>query len=112
MDTVSFDDFLKFKICVGTILKAEENIKLKKPAIILTIDFGMEIGIKKSSAQIKENYNCENLIDKQIIAVTNFPPKQIGNIISEVLVLALPNDLDQPILLSPDYTIINGKRLY
>ena len=116
MDTkinrISYKDFLKVNICVGTILRAEENNKLKKSSIILTIDFGKKIGVKKSSAQLKENYQCKDLIKKQIIGVINFPPKQIGNIMSEVLVLGLPDKENQPILVSPIEKVENGKKLY
>ena len=100
-----------------TLDKLEEFIsiyydKLKKPSIILKIDFGKDIGIKKSSAQIRENYDSDNLINKQIIAVVNFKPKQIGNIVSEVLVLALPDENNEPILLSPPKKLENGIKLY
>ena len=112
MSPISFEDFLKVEICVGTILLAVENNSLKKPSIILTIDFGRNIGIKKSSAQLTKNYNCKNLINKQIAAVINFPPKQIGNLISEVLVLGFPDDNNEPVLVSPELKVKNGKRLY
>lgn len=112
MNLITLKDFLKVKIAVGTIIKAEENNFLKKPSIILHIDFGPKFGIKKSSAQLKENYLCDNLINKQILAVLNFRPKQIGNIISEVLVLGLPNQREDAILVSPDLKIKNGQLLY
>jgi len=112
MSPVSLDDFLKIKICVGTIISAEESFGLKKSSIILKIDFGPEIGVKKSSAQLRENYNCKDLINEQIIAVINFFPKQVGSLISEVLVLALPDDSNNPILVLPEKKIKNGMRLY
>ena len=112
MTVISYDDFLKVEICSGTIISAEENNKLKRPSIVLTIDFGKNIGIKKSSAQLKANYDISSLINKQIAAVVNFPPKQIGNMISEVLVLGFPDDNNDPILISPDLKVMNGKRLY
>jgi tRNA-binding protein len=112
MTLISYADFLKIEICVGTILSAEENNNLKQPSIILTIDFGTNIGIKKSSAQLKKNYNCTYLINKQIVAVVNFHPKQIGNLISEVLVLGFPDENNEPVLVSPELKIKNGKRLY
>ena len=112
METIDYKDFLKLEISVGTIIHAEEKNDLKKPSILLTIDFGEEIGLKKSSAQLKTNYNCDNLINKQILAVLNFSPKQIGNIISEVLVLGLPDVNNEPILVTPENKIKNGKRLY
>ena len=112
MEFINYKDFEKIKIHVGTILHAEENILLKKPSIVLKIDFGTKIGIKKSSAQLIKNYKLTNLINKQIIAVINFPPKQIGNLVSEVLVLGLPDENNNPILLSPDLKIQNGKKIY
>ena len=93
-------------------MRAEENNSLKKPSIILEIDFGKHIGIKKSSAQLKSNYEVQDLIHKQVAAVINFPTKQIGKVISEVLVLGFPNSQNEPILVSPDYKIENGGRLY
>lgn len=112
INTIEFNDFLKVKICVGTILSVEENNKLKNPSFILTIDFGKDMGLKKSSAQLRANYSINNLINRQIIAVVNFKPKQIGNITSEVLVLGLPDDSNETILISPDLKIINGKQIY
>ncbi len=112
MNNISFDDFMKVEICVGTILTAEINNNLNNPAIVLTIDFGNKIGIKKSSAQLQANYTCDSLIQKKILAVVNFQPKQVGKIISEVLVLGLSDDNNQPVLISPDFDIKNGKRLY
>ena len=112
LDTINYDDFLKVKICVGTIVSVEENKQLKKPSFTLKIDFGKKIGIKKSSAQLTSNYTFEKLINKQVLAVLNFKPKQIGNIMSEVLVLGLPDELNEPVLFSPDLKIINGKKIY
>ena len=112
MSDLSYSDFLKVDIRVGTVLRAEENNSLKKPSIILEIDFGQKIGIKKSSAQLKSNYEVQDLIHKQVAAVINFPTKQIGKVISEVLVLGFPDSQNEPILVSPDYKIENGGRLY
>ena len=112
MNNISFDDFMKIEICVGTILTAEINNSLNNPAIVLTIDFGKKIGVKKSSAQLIANYTCDSLIKKQILAVVNFPPKQVGKIISEVLVLGLADNNSHPVLISPDFDIKNGKGLY
>ena len=112
MIDLSYSDFLKVDIRVGTILQAEENNNLKNPSIILEIDFGKHIGIKKSSAQLKSNYEVQDLIHKQVAAVINFPTKQIGKVISEVLVLGFPDSQNEPILVSPDYKIENGGRLY
>jgi len=110
--TIEYEQFSKVDIRIGTIVKAELSTALNKPSIVLQIDFGNEIGIKKSSAQLTINYKAENLIDKQIAAVVNFKPKQIGNIISEVLVLGFPDDNIEPILFSPDERIKNGAKLY
>ena len=110
--TIQYLDFKKVDIRLGTIIEAEEYNQLKKPSIILKIDFGEEIGIKKSSAQLRKNYNPNQLINKQVIAVVNFAPKQIGKIISEVLVLALPDENNEPILVLPSKKLLNGVRLY
>ena len=112
MSDLSYSDFMKVDIRVGTILEAEENNKLRQPSIILKIDFGEQIGIKKSSAQLKANYNVKDLINKQVAAVINFPPKQIGKIISEVLVVGFPDKQNEPILISPDFKVKNGGKLY
>ena len=109
---VSYIDFKKIDVRVGTIISAQINNKLDKPSIILKIDFGKEIGIKKSSAQLICNYNKEKLINKQIAAVLNFEPKQIGNLISEVLVLGFPDVNKEPILIIPDKKVSNGGKLY
>tara|TARA_Y100000590_G_scaffold465179_1_gene636717 strand:- start:1700 stop:2035 length:336 start_codon:yes stop_codon:yes gene_type:complete len=109
---LDFSDFLKVDIRVGTIIKAKENNFLKNPSIILEIDFGKEIGIKKSSAQLQKNYKSKDLINKQIVAVINFPPKQIGKIISEVLVLGFPDKNNEPILFSPDFIVNNGGKIF
>jgi len=111
-DLVTYSEFTKIEIRVGTIISAELNKKLKKPSIFLKIDFGDEIGIKKSSAQLIKNYKLEQLIHKQVVAVLNFPIKQIGNLISEVLVLGLPDENGEPILISPDKKVCNGGKLY
>ena len=111
-NNISFKDFEKIEIRVGTIIEAEINTTLNKPAIILKVDFGKNIGIKKSSAQLTKNYQPKELIQKQIAAVINFKPKQIGNLISEVLVLGFPDNNDEPILISPDKKIANGGKLF
>lgn len=109
---ISFFDFEKIDIRAGTIISAEINNKLTKPSIILNIDFGNDIGIKKSSAQISKNYHKDELINRQIVAIVNFPPKQIGNIISEVLVLGFPDNKNEPSLIGPDKKVLNGMQLY
>jgi len=110
--TIEYNQFLNVDIRVGTIIKATDNTSLKKPSVVLLIDFGSEIGLKKSSAQIIANYNPENIINKQVAAVVNFKPKQIGNFVSEVLVLGFPDENEEPVLFSPDKLIKNGARLY
>ena len=109
---IDYLDFEKVDIRVGTIMKVEENNSLKKPSLILKIDFGNSLGIKKSSAQLKVNYSISELMNKQVAAVVNFKPKQIGNLISEVLVLGFPDDDNKPILISPDRNIKNGGKLF
>ena len=109
---IEYDDFFAVDIRVGTIIRADVNNQLKKPSIILEIDFGDEVGIKKSSAQLQANYRISDLINKQVAAVINFHPKQIGNLISEVLVVGFPDADNQPILLSPDKKVKNGGKLY
>ena len=111
-DLISYSDFTKIEIRLGTIISVELNNKLQNPSYVLKIDFGNEIGVKKSSAQLTKNYNIEELLDKQIAAVLNFPKKQIGNLISEVLVLGFPDDNNEPILISPDKKLVNGGQLY
>ncbi len=111
-DNISFLDFEKIDIRLGTIIEAEEYNELNKPSILLKIDFGNEIGIKKSSAQLQKNYISDQLINKQVIAVVNFPPKQIGKIVSEVLVLGLPDNDNEPILISPLQKLQNGVKLF
>ena len=109
---IDYLDFEKVDIRVGTIIEVEENNNLKKPSLILKIDFGNSLGIKKSSAQLKVNYSISELINKQVAAVVNFKPKQIGDLISEVLVLGFPDDNNEPILISPDRNIQNGGKLF
>tara|TARA_Y100001936_G_C15881845_1_gene563239 strand:+ start:374 stop:718 length:345 start_codon:yes stop_codon:yes gene_type:complete len=112
VDRISFNDFEKVDIRLGTIIEAIEYDKLNKPSVLLKIDFGKKIGIKKSSAQLRKNYYYKNLLDKQVIAVINFEPKQIGKIISEVLVLGLPDNKNEPVLVTPLVRLENGIRLY
>ena len=111
-DLISYSDFTKIEIRVGTIISAKLNNKLRKPSYVLKIDFGDEIGIKKSSAQLTKNYTTEQKLHKQIAAVINFPKKQIGDLISEVLVLGFPDNNNEPILISPDKKLVNGGLLY
>ena len=112
MDNITFDDFLRVDIRVGRITRAEAYPEAKKPAIKLWIDFGPEIGERKSSAQITAHYAPEALIGKQVMAVVNFPPRQIGKFISEVLVLGLPDDNGQIVLIAPDQQVPQGGRMH
>ena len=99
---IHYKEFENVDIRIGTVIEAYEYNELKKPSIILKIDFGEKIGIKKTSAQLQKYYKSDELINKQVIAVVNFEPKQIGKIISEVLVLGVPDLENEPVLLSPD----------
>ena len=109
---ISYKAFEEVDIRVGTIISAQENFELNKPSIIIEIDFGKKIGIKKSSAQLTKNYKSTDLINKQIAAVVNFKPKQIGNLISEVLVLGFPDIDNEPILIEPNKILPNGGKLF
>ena len=109
---ISYKDFENLDIRVGTIISAQENYELKKPSIILEIDFGKEIGIKKSSAQLTKNYKSNDLIKRQVAAVVNFQTKQIGNFVSEVLVLGFPDDHNEPVIVEPSRSVPNGGKLY
>ncbi|WP_462252887.1 tRNA-binding protein [Ekhidna sp.] len=108
---ISWSDFEKIDMRVGTILKAEEFPEARKPAYILTIDFGPEIGIKKSSAQITTLYNKKRLKGEQVIAVVNFPPKQIGPFMSECLVMGVYNEAENVVLLRPQRETMNGCKI-
>ena len=109
---INYNEFEKVDIRIGTIIEAYEYNELKKPSIILKIDFGEKIGIKKTSAQLQKYYKSDELINKQVIAVINFEPKQIGKIISEVLVLGMPDLENEPVLLTPDKPVNNGGKLF
>ena len=110
--TVALDDFLKLEVHAGTITAAEPFPQARKPAFKLTIDFGEDIGTRRSSAQITDLYSCEQLIGRQVIAVTNFPPRQIGPFLSEVLVLGVSDSDGRISLLSPDHPVPNGARMH
>jgi len=111
MNDLQWSEFQKVEIRVGTIIQAEDLPQARKPAYILKIDFGATIGIKKSSAQITDVYTKDNLVGKRILAVTNFPPKQIGSIMSECLVTGFHREDGAVILATPDEAIPNGTRL-
>jgi tRNA-binding protein len=112
MAEISFDDFLKVDIRCGVITRAEPFPEARKPAIKLWIDFGPEIGEKKSSAQITAHYTPEGLVGKQVLAVVNFPPRQIGPVKSEVLVLGLPDAAGEVVLIGPDRNVPIGGRMH
>ena len=112
MAVISFEDFLKVDIRIGTILKAEAFLEARKPAFILTIDFGEGIGVKKSSSQITEVYPLAELPGRQVAAVVNFVPRQVGKFMSEVLTLGFANDHGHVVMFSPDAPVPNGSRLF
>ena len=109
---IEFEDFLKVDIRVGVIVKAEEFPEARNPAYKLLIDFGAEIGLKKSSAQITDLYEIEALVGKRVAAVVNFPPRQIGPVMSEVLVLGFSNENGHISLITPDHNVPIGNRLH
>lgn len=112
MSEISFDDFLNVDIRVGQITRAEPFPEARQPALILWVDFGDWLGEKKSSAQITRHYDPAELIGKQVIAVVNFPPRQIGKVMSQVLVLGVPDAEGEVVLLCPDSDVPIGGRLF
>lgn len=109
---ISYEDFERVNIRVGKILKAEGFPEAKKPMYKLLIDFGEEIGVKKSSAQLVANYTLDGLESRLVACVINFPPRQIGPIKSEVLILGFPDELGEPVLIKPDIDVPLGGKLY
>lgn len=109
---ITFDDFLKVDIRVGRIIEAENFPEARKPSYRLKIDLGEEIGVKKSCAQLPKNYKIDELVGKQVLCVVNFPPRQIGPAISEVLTLGVPDEGHECILICPDKNVPLGGRLY
>jgi tRNA-binding protein len=111
-ETISFEDFLKVDIRIGTIVAAEEFPEARKPSYRLRIDFGAVIGEKKSCAQIAANYHPDELIGRQVAAVVNFPPRQIGPAMSEVLTLGFADSAGEVVLFAPDVKVPDGARLF
>lgn len=109
--TISFDDFMAVDIRVGTVVAVEDFPQAKKPAWKLTVDFGPEIGVRRSSAQITVHYDKEDLLGRQVLGVVNFPPRQIGPFMSEVLVLGLHDDAGAVVVIRPERTVPNGARM-
>jgi len=111
-EKISFDEFLRVEVRVGTIVAVNDFPEARKPAYKLRIDFGPEIGERKSSAQLTVNYDRDALLGRQVAAVVNFPPRQIGPFMSEVLVLGFSDDGNEVTLIAPDKLVPNGGRLY
>ncbi len=109
---ISFDDFLKVEVRVGTIVDAQPFPEARRPAIKLWVDFGEPLGTKKSSAQITVHYDVAELVGKQVAAVVNFPPRQIGKFMSEILVLGFPDQEGEVVMIAPERSVPNGGRLY
>jgi tRNA-binding protein len=109
---ISYDDFAKVDIRVGTVTSVVANAAARRPALILEVDFGPEIGLKKTSAQLAELYDADALVGRQVAAVVNFPPRQIGPFMSEVLTLGFPDAEGEVVLATADLGVPNGGRLY
>ena len=109
---IDFNQFLTVDIRIGTIVAAEPFPEARKPAIKLKIDFGAGIGVKQSSAQITRHYQPDTLVGRQVAAVVNFPPRQIGKFMSEVLTLGFPDEQGEVVLFAPDHPVPNGARLF
>jgi tRNA-binding protein len=111
-DQIRFDDFLKVDIRVGTIIRAEAFAQARKPALKLELDFGPDIGVRKSSAQITRHYTPDELVGRQVLAVINFPPRQIGPMMSQVLTLGVPDADGDVVLIGADLKVPDGGRLF
>jgi tRNA-binding protein len=112
MSTITYDDFTRVDIRVGTVTDARPLEGARKPAIRLAIDFGPEVGVKRSSAQLTRHYSPESLVGRQVAAVVNFPPRQIGKFMSEVLTLGFPDATGDVVLVVPDKNVPNGGKLF
>ena len=112
MAEISFDDFMQVDMRVGRVIHAEPYPEARKPAIKMQVDFGGDLGVKKSSAQVTAHYTPEGLIGRQVMAVVNFPPRQIGKFMSEILVLGVPDDNGEVVLIAPDHNVPMGVRLF
>lgn len=112
MGDISFDDFMKVDVRVGTVIRAEEYPEARNPSIKMWVDFGVEIGEKKTSAQVTVHYTPESLVGRQVMAVVNFPSRQIGKFMSEVLVLGFPDDEGAIVLAQPDFDVPKGGRMH
>ena len=112
MAEITFDDFLKVDIRTGVVVDAQPYPEARKPAIKLWVDFGGGLGVKKSSAQITKHYTPESVVGKPVMAVVNFPPRQIGKFMSEILVLGVPDDEGEVVLITPDKEVPKDGRLY
>jgi tRNA-binding protein len=110
--TISYDDFAKVDVRIGTVLSAVPNPSARKPAYALEIDFGVGLGRKKASAQVTELYTPEQLVGRQVAAVVNFPPKQIARMVSEVLVLGFPDTQGRVVLIKVDHRVPDGSRMF
>ena len=110
--TISFDDFLKVDIRAGTITRVEPYPEARRPAYKVWVDFGEPIGVKKASAQCTVHYELDELVGRQVAAVVNFPPKQIGKFMSEILILGFPDGAGEVVLLTPERKVPDGGRMY